>query len=92
MEEVPAAAPGYDDSELRGLVGELTAQLEEQKKANDGLIKRVESLEEALRVSGVLVDENETTPVGDETPKAPANNPDDDPIDGILAQLNSHKY
>ena len=90
VEEVPPAVPGYD--EIRALVDELTAQLEEQKKANDGLIKRVESLEEALRVSGVLVDENETTPVGDETPKAPANNPDDDPIDGILAQLNGHKY
>lgn len=80
-----AAPVGYDDSELRAL-------LEEQKAANDGLLKRVESLEEALRVSGILVDEEGTTPVGDETPKAPANNPDDDPIDGILAQLNGHKY
>ena len=92
VEDVPPAVPGYDDSELRGQVNDLIAQLEEQKAANDGLIKRVESLEEALRVSGILVDEGETTPVGDETPRAPANNPEDDPIDGILAQLNGHKY
>ena len=83
--EAAAAPVGYDDSELRAL-------LEEQKAANDGLLKRVESLEEALRVSGILVDEEGTEPVGDETPKAPANNPDDDPIDGILAQINGHKY
>lgn len=83
--EAASAPVGYDDSELR-------AQLEEQKAANAGLLKRVESLEEALRVSGILVDEKDTEPVGDETPKAPANNPDDDPMDDVLRQINGHKY
>lgn len=88
----PEATPqGYDDSELRGLVQELTSQVDEYKKANDGLLARIDSLEEALKKGGYL-DDSSTTPVGDETPKAPAQVPVDEPIDDILAQINSHKY
>ena len=80
-----AAAVGYDDSEIRSLY-------EEQKKVTDALLDRVKSLEEALRQSGVLVDEEGTTPVGAELPSAPANEPEDDPIDDVLRQINGHKY
>lgn len=91
-EPTPEATPqGYDDSELRGLVQELTSQVDEYKKANDGLLARIDSLEEALKKGGYL-DDSGTTPVGDETPKAPAQVPVDEPIDDILAQINSHKY
>lgn len=87
----PEAAAGYDDTELRGLVQDLSSQLEEEKKANAGLLARIDSLEEALKKGGYL-DDSGTTPVGDETPKAPAQVPVDEPIDDILAQINSHKY
>lgn len=84
------AMPGYDDTELRGLLKDAMAELEETKKANEGLLARVDSLEEALKKGGFLDDSQ--APIGDESPKAPAQVTIDDPMDDVLAQINGHKY
>ena len=82
-EVVPPPAPTIDPS----VVEELRGALEEQKKANEGLLARVDSLEQALKAAGIL----EGTPsVGVEpNPTLPdAPNGQGAILDEVLKQIN----
>ena len=67
-------------------IDELVAQLEEQKKANEGLVARITSLEDALKKAGVI----EGSPsIGDERPTLPNSiNDQGDILGDVLKQLN----
>lgn len=69
-------------------IAELESTIEEYKKANDGLIARIDSLEQALKAAGVI-DGNSAT-VGDETPRVTPNASagEESPLDDIIGVIN----
>ncbi len=83
----PAPAP-VDPTDLIKQIGDLTGQLAEYKKANDGLMARVQSLEEALKKAGVIDGSEPTTTVGDELPSSAPQNPTDDVFSDVLREMN----
>lgn len=84
IEEVdPTKIGEAPDAELE----QANADNEELRKAIEGLLARIASLEEALQASGVL-SAKEGAIVGIDEAKTPANNPQDDPMETILAEIN----
>ena len=81
--DVPPAVPPFDPTEL-------LAKMDELQKANEGLIARVQSLEEALKTAGV-VDESAQSQVGDDTPNVPGEPSDTDIFNEQLKFLNGRK-
>lgn len=82
QEEQPVPVPQPD-----GQMQELLKANEELKGALDGLMNRINALEQALKDGGIMEDSNGED-VGVDKPNAPANNPVDDPMTEVLAQLN----
>lgn len=81
---LPAPAiPAIDPNE----VAKLTKDLNEANKTIEGLVKRIDSLEDALKSAGVITSE---TKVGDETPRITpnANQDNADAFDDILDVIN----
>lgn len=91
--DVPPAAPvpPFDPTDLINSINELKGQNDELAKANEGLIARVNSLEEALKNAGVIDGTNPTTQVGDPLPTAAPQSPTDDVFSSVLSELNGHK-
>lgn len=83
--DVPPAIPPIDSSQIQ----ELVNQIDEQKKAIDGLLARISSLEEALNSAGVIEGSNQTQ-LGDERPSLPRSeeNEASDLLSGILRTIN----
>lgn len=83
---VPPAAPAPDP-----VIEELKAQYEEQKKANEGLQARVDTLEKALRDAGILEGEGTSAVVGVEQNIVPEDKKDDfsGTLDEVLTQVNN---
>ena len=82
-------APSVDPSVLDDLLGKL----EESNKTIEGLLARVDSLEQALKSAGVL-DESETVdPVGDDNPRNLENGSigASDDFDDALSALNGKR-
>lgn len=77
--EVPPVPP-FDPTELLGKIDELS-------KANEGLMARIQSLEDALKQAGI-VDSSSSTAVGDETPNVPGEPSDEDVLTKQLNFLN----
>lgn len=75
-------------------IGELTAMLEEYKKANEGLLARVDALESALKESGIMAD----TPKGgnsvglDDPTRTPDYHDDEADFDAMLDKFNKNNY
>lgn len=69
---------------------ELLAKLDELSKANEGLMSRVQSLEDALKKAGV-VDESSQSQVGDDTPNVPGEPSDTDILNEQLKFMNGRK-
>lgn len=90
LEPTPAVPP-FDPTELIGQVTNLQGQLDEQIKANEGLVARVQALEDALKNAGVIDGSNPTTEVGDSFPSAAPQNPTEDVLGSVLSELNGHK-
>lgn len=90
-EEIPPQEPTPDQlppvPQVDPQVQELVAQLGEANKTIEGLVARIDSLEAALKESGII---SGTSPLGDEnpriTPNANANN--EDAFDDIIATIN----
>lgn len=80
QEELPPT-PAQPDPELLG-------KLEEQAKTIEGLLARIESLEEALKKSGIL--NGETDEIGTDKPNVPdsASAQVNDEYDDILGEIN----
>jgi len=66
-------------------------ELEETKKALEGLQSLVESLKEALQGAGVI-DGSVSTPVGSDQPSVPGNKPVGSVMDDVLAEINRKNY
>lgn len=66
-------------------------ELAEQKKANEGLLNRLSSLEEALKKAGVI-DGSEDSSVGVDDPKAPGSTNVDTTMDDVLREINTKRY
>lgn len=79
-EPAPIPQPDPEKEQLR-------TDLDELKKANEGLLARVDSLEEALRSAGVIEGEKPEK-VGFTNPGAPANDPDDTDFSEFLRMAN----
>ena len=86
VEEQPLPpTPGFDPTEMLG-------KLDEYKATIDGLLARVDSLEQALKQVGVL-DESDGEEVGVDNPNVPPSNPGAvDEFDDALAVLNGKKH
>ena len=78
-------------NELKGQLDEVSGKYEESVKTIEALLARVESLEEALRASGVIEGEKPSEPYGVHKPTAPANDPIDDGMDDFFREAN-RKY
>ena len=89
--EPAPVAPPFDPTALLNQVTTLQSQLDEQIKANNGLVERVQALEDALKKAGVIDGNNPTTTVGDELPSAAPQNPTEDVLGSVLSELNGHK-
>lgn len=92
--EVPPVAPAapFDPTEILGKIDEVANENVELKKANEGLLARVQALEEALKNAGVIDSGSATaTQVGDALPSAAPQSPTDDVFGSVLAELNGHK-
>jgi hypothetical protein len=87
----PAPVPPFDPTELIAKVEEVTQANEELKKANEGLLQRVASLEEALKKAGVIDGSSLAQSVGDENPAAAPQNPTSDVFSDTLRELNGGK-
>lgn len=81
-QELPPV-PQVDPNE----VAQLAADFGEAKKTIEGLLARIDSLEEALKASGVISNDSK---VGDETPRLTpnANQDNADAFDDVLAVIN----
>lgn len=79
----PDVAPAIPDPAIT----ELQKTIEELQNANEGLLKRIDSLEEALTKAGLI--EGAAT-VGDETPRVTPNGNQEnaDPMDEIISVIN----
>ena len=86
----PAPAP-FDPTELIAQVEEVSNANAELKKANEGLVARVQALEEALKNAGVIDGSSPATEVGDTLPSAAPQNPTDDVLGSVLSEINGHK-
>lgn len=92
--EVPPAepvAPAFDPTDLIGMVTDLQGKLDEQLKANQGLVARIDALEEALKAAKVIDDGNPVTEIGDPNPSAAPQNPTSDVLGDVMAKLNGNK-
>lgn len=69
---------------------ELLAKIDELAKANQGLLSRVDSLEQALKNAGV-VDESSQSQVGDDSPSVPGEPSDSDIFNEQLKFMNGRK-
>lgn len=83
--EVPPV-PQIDPQQFQDLV----SQLEELQKANEGLLARIGSLEEALTNAGVIEGGSQSA-LGDERPNLNEGNKADNTLDQVLRELNK-KY
>lgn len=86
-EEVPPAPIPEADPKKE----QLRNDLDELKKANEGLLARVDSLEEALRRAGVIEGEKPTQ-VGYNKPSAPANDGEDVDLASFFAKANRKRF
>ena len=87
VEEQP---PMFD--EVKNRLDEAWGEIEELKKANDGLLARISTLEEALANAGVIDKSQETS---NEMPRrseeAPSNEDLGNPMDNFLARVRKDK-
>lgn len=91
-EEVPPAI----EPELPPMVSleefeQVKNQLEETRKANEGLQARLSSLEEALKSAGIIEGSIESS-VGFDDPSAPGRNVSDTTLDDVIAEINRKGY
>ena len=86
-EALPEADPL---AELKGQLDDVNGKYEEAQKTIEALLARVDSLEEALRASGVIEGEKPVS-YGVDKPTAPANDPIDDGLDDFFRKAN-RKY
>lgn len=70
---------------------ELEGKIEELEKANQGLLARIDALEEALEKVGVLEKEEGAT-VGIAESKTPYNSADDTTLDDVLDGINRRSH
>lgn len=85
-EQLPPPAepqPGFDPTAY-------DAKIEELQKANEGLISRIESLEDALRKAGVI--EGDQKGFGFAKEYAPDKDPSDDGLESFLMRANRKSY
>jgi len=82
--EVAPIVPPQADPQVQ----DLLARVEELSKANEGLLTRIASLEDALRQAGII---DGTQELGDERPTLPenANNGQGNILNDILKQINN---
>lgn len=96
VEEVPAepVAPQIPPELLEqlGEVESLKGEVEELKKANEALLARMDSLNEALKSAGVIEGEVKPLDIGIHQPSALGNNPVDDPMEDVLAKINKRGF
>lgn len=85
--EVPLEVPPIPQVDPQQ-VQELVTKLEELQKANEGLLARVSSLEEALKNAGVI---EGTQSVGDDRPYL-SESKEDNVLDDVLRTLNNKNY
>lgn len=90
VDPVPPA-PAFDPTEMLGQIAELSSKLDEQVKANEGLMSRIAALEEGLKKAGVIEDGNSVTEVGDPNPAAAPTNPTSDVLGDVISKLNGGK-
>ena len=83
-EPLPEADPLAD---LKGQYDDLNGKYDEAQKTIEALLARVDSLEEALRASGVIEGEKPVS-YGVDKPTAPANDPIDDGLDDFFRKAN----
>lgn len=79
----PEPQPGFDPTAY-------DTKIEELQKANEGLISRIESLEDALRKAGVIEGDNKGFGFAKEY--APDKDPADDGLESFLARANRKSY
>lgn len=82
-----APVPTIDPNQF----AQLMTDYQEMKKANEGLLARVESLESALREAGVI---SGNSVLGDENPRVTPNSNTQmsNPMDDVLREINPRKY
>lgn len=83
--------PPFDPTQLIEQISGLSTQLDEVKKANEGLVARCGALEEALKKAGVIEEGSTTTQVGDPLPSAAPQSPTDDVLADVLSELNGRR-
>lgn len=80
------------DNDTIAIPDEKDAKIDELQKSNEGLIRRIDALEDALRKGGILHDEplNDNSPTyGIDNPTHISDNRDDDELfDNVLAEIN----
>lgn len=91
VEEPVVEQPAIDE-ELKARLDEAWGEIEEMKKANEGLLARISALEEALANAGVidktLTTSNDTL---GRTEEAPSNEDLGNPMDNFLAKVRGNK-
>lgn len=97
VEEVPVEESPVAEPELPPQFvsieefAEVKNELAEQKKANEGLINRISSLEQALKDAGVI-DGSIDSSVGVDDPSAPGATNVDTTLDDVLRDINRKGY
>lgn len=88
----PEGEQAPTDNTPLAIPDEKDAKIDELQKANEGLVKRIDALEDALRKGGILHDEKPTddaTSYGVDDPTHISDNRDDDELfDNVLAEIN----
>lgn len=88
VDPIPApTVPPFDPTELIAQISDLTGKLDEEHKANEGLVARIQSLEEALKNAGII-DGSVASQVGDQLPSDNPQEPTEDVFSETIRQLN----
>lgn len=83
--------PAFDPAPILAQIEQLTSENAELKKANEGALERIASLEEALKAAGIIDESNVAAQVGDPLPSADPNSPTEDALGSIVSFLNTKK-
>ena len=90
-QEVPPEVPPIPQTDPTELEA-VKAELEEQKKANEGLLARVDSLEKALKAAGILEGTPESVGVEPNPTLPDAPNGQGAILDEVLKQINNNGH
>lgn len=89
--EEPVVESAFDPTELYARLDEYKGEIDELKKANEGLLARISALEEGLSKAGVIDEAQPTANTERGSESAPSTEDLGNPMDNFMAKVKANK-